>query len=272
MAYNGSPVALEELVIKTEVSLIDQSLSARRAVEPTNADGFGIGWFGRDNRAGIYRSVRPAWNDANLRDLAMHIESPLFIAHVRRSTGTAVQQSNCHPFRYGHWLFVHNGAIEGFPEIKRELAMLVDRKLYSEIGGTTDSELMFYLALTFGLESDPFTALEITAGVIEKAGHDHGIEYPLHMTLGLADGQRLLAARYSSDGTPPTLFHSASVKAMMELFPGEPRIEEIPEDARAVVSEPLSDVSSLWIEVPPATALEVSGGEVRLFPFEPRLP
>ena len=129
MAYSGAPLPLEELVIKTEVSLIDQSLSARRSLEPTNGDGFGLGWYGRDNLPGRYRSTQPAWNDANLRDLALHVESPLFLAHVRRSTGTPVQQSNCHPFRYRDWLFVHNGEIEGFEKIKYDLYTNVHLKI-----------------------------------------------------------------------------------------------------------------------------------------------
>jgi predicted glutamine amidotransferase len=41
IAYCGGRIPLEELVINAEMSLIDQSLSARRAEEPTNADGFG---------------------------------------------------------------------------------------------------------------------------------------------------------------------------------------------------------------------------------------
>ena len=53
---------------------------------------------------GVFHSVEPAWNDRNLRDLAAHVESPLVFAHIRASSGSPVQQTNCHPFRYGRWL------------------------------------------------------------------------------------------------------------------------------------------------------------------------
>ena len=33
--------------------------------------------------------------------------------------------------------------------------LAIDDSLFASIEGTTDSETMFYLALTFGLESDP---------------------------------------------------------------------------------------------------------------------
>jgi len=89
-------------------------MSARLAPQPTNADRFGVGWYGREHKPGVYRSTQPAWNDANLRDLSFQIASPLFLAHVRRSTGTPVQTPNCHPFRHENWLFVHNGLLRGF--------------------------------------------------------------------------------------------------------------------------------------------------------------
>ena len=89
-AYFGHPVLIDELLFRTEHGLIDQSLHSRMGVETTNGDGFGLGWYTAGNKTGPgrYRSVTPAWNDANLRDLAGHIESPLFIAHIRATTGT----------------------------------------------------------------------------------------------------------------------------------------------------------------------------------------
>ena len=115
-AYFGQPVAVEELLFKTDHGLIDQSLHARMGVETTNGDGFGLGWYGTNGaRPGRYRSVTPAWSDVNLRDLAAHVESPLFLAHIRATTGTPVQQTNCHPFRQGQWLFVHNGVHRRLP-------------------------------------------------------------------------------------------------------------------------------------------------------------
>ena len=115
MAWSGQPVIVEELLFKTQHGLVDQSLHSRMGAETTNGDGFGLGWYGAGEGPGVYHSVSPAWGDANLRELAAHIESPLFLAHVRATTGTAIQQTNCHPFRHGKWLFVHNGVIAELP-------------------------------------------------------------------------------------------------------------------------------------------------------------
>ena len=106
---------------------------------------------------GVFRSIEPAWNDQNLRELASHVRSHLFFTHIRAAIGSAVQQTNCHPFRHGRWLFMHNGFIDGFATIKRDLVLAVDESLYPEITGQTDTEVLFNLALSFGLEDDPPT-------------------------------------------------------------------------------------------------------------------
>ena len=178
MAWSGQPVLIDELLLKSPHGLIDQSLHSRLGVEATNGDGFGLGWYGAGEGPGVYHSVAPAWGDANLRDLAAHIESPLFLAHVRAAIGSTVQQTNCHPFRHGRWLFVHNGVVAGFHEMRRELMLAVDPSLFAEICGSTDSEVLFHLALTFGLEQEPLTALERMAGFVEDAGRRHQVAEP----------------------------------------------------------------------------------------------
>ncbi len=190
-AYFGQPVLIDELLFKTKHSLIDQSLHSRLGVETTNGDdGFGIGWYrpGDGVTPGRYRSVTPAWSDTNLRDIASQIESPLFLAHIRATTGTPVQQTNCHPFRHGRWLFVHNGVINGVHAMRRELLFAIDPALFDGVTGSTDSEALFYLALTFGLEEDPLGAVEQAVGFVEATGGSHGVENPVQMTLGFSDG------------------------------------------------------------------------------------
>lgn len=272
LAYSGEAIPLDELILKPQHSLISQSLTARRSESPTNGDGFGIGWYGNGEIPGVYRETRPAWNDENLRDLANHIQSHLFFAHVRAATGTSIQRTNCHPFRHGRWILVHNGLINGFETIRRELILAVEPRLFNEIRGTTDSELMFYIALSLGLEQEPLSALEKMAGLIEHTGRRHGIEYPVQMTLGLGDGKNLYAVRYSSVGRSRTLFHSKSVLALRELDPDNPRLRLVPEDARAIVSEPFGEMTEYWVEIPEGSALVVEAGEIRYQDFVPRAP
>lgn len=151
LAYSGSPVRLEDLLFKPQNSLVVQSKHSKLGATPTNGDGFGVGWYGTGATPGIFRSTEPAWNDRNLRELSALASSRRVFAHIRASTGSAVQQTNCHPFRHGRWLWMHNGLLAGFPAMKRDLAMAVEPALFPEIEGSTDSEMLFFLALTFGL-------------------------------------------------------------------------------------------------------------------------
>ena len=50
---------------------------------------------------------------------------------------------------------MHNGFDRDFHTVKRELALAIDPPLYPMIEGTTDSEILFLLALSCGLEDDP---------------------------------------------------------------------------------------------------------------------
>jgi glutamine amidotransferase len=271
LAYSGSPILLEELLYKTEHSLIDQSLHARLGVETTNGDGFGVGWYGTNIDApAVFRSVEPAWNERNLRELASHVESPLFLAHIRASTGTAVQQTNCHPFRHGRWLWVHNGLVRGFPRLKRELALAVDESLYSSIEGSTDSELLFYLALTLGLEDDPPGAVERMVGLVEEVGQRHGVEHPLQMTIGTADGKSVWAFRYSSEGRSRSLYYSTNVRTLREMYPERPRLQEVSDETRIIVSEPIVELAGAWNEVPESSYGLVCEGDDELHAFRPR--
>jgi predicted glutamine amidotransferase len=269
LAYSGAPVLLEDLLYKPTNSLVVQSRHSRLGVETTNGDGFGIGWYGDGAQPGLFRSIVPAWNDRNLRELADQIRSPLFFAHIRASTGSPVQQTNCHPFRRGRWLWMHNGYIEGLRTVRRDLAMAVDPELYPDIEGTTDTELLFYLALTYGLQADPPGAVARAVGVVEEVGRRRGIEFPIQMTVATTDGATVWAFRYSSEGRSRSLFHSTDVSTLRHQYPDRPELHHLPDDARLVVSEPLGDLRGAWNEVPESSCVLIRDGNEELQPFRP---
>jgi glutamine amidotransferase len=267
MAYTGASIPLETLLFKAEHNLIDQSMSSRSAETPTNGDGFGVGWYGSRPTPGLFRSLRPAWNDFNLRDLAAQIDTHLFLAHVRATSLATVQETNCHPFRHGKWLFVHNGEIFGVEKVRQELLARIDGLVFSEMLGTTDSELMFFLALSLGLEEDPLGALQRMAALVERTGRARGEAESLWMTLGLTDGETIWAVRYASDRNAPTLYYSRSTADLAALNPDLAR--QVGPRARAIVSEPIGRFSEIWQAVPESTALRITDGEVEVLPFQP---
>jgi predicted glutamine amidotransferase len=272
LGYLGSPIEPRELLYDPERSLIEQSRRHAPGLPVPNGDGFGLGWYGRHDAPALFHSDAPAWGDRNLRTLSAEISSPLFLAHVRAATGTPVQETNCHPFSHGRWMFVHNGYIAEHARLRRDLVLAVRPDLFSSIQGTTDSELMFHLALTFGLPEDPIGGLERMAGFIESVAAAAGVGEALQMTIGVTDGERLYAVRYASGREANTLHFSADVESLRLLYPAEERFAHFSSDARVVVSEPLVALPGVWHEVPDGSAMVVEKGQVDQLPFRPRPP
>jgi glutamine amidotransferase len=272
MAYSGEPILADDLLFRPMHSLIDQSLHSKLGATTTNGDGFGIGWYGEGPRPALFKGVEPAWNDRNLRELASQIRTGMLFAHVRASTGSPVQRSNCHPFRYGNQLWMHNGEIADFRTIKRDLLLAVDAELYPDILGSTDSEALFFLALTFGLLSDPFGAVGRAVGFVEHIAYAHGIENPMQMTVATTDGTSLWFFRYSSAKLSRSLFYSTDMTTLRALHPEVEVLAEFGPKARLVVSEPLRDLPGAWNEVPESSAGVVGPYGDEILPFVPVAP
>ena len=206
-AYLGEPLYLEELIAKPRHSLLRQSLRAEEAKVATNGDGFGIGWYGDREVPGVYRDAAPAWADDNLLALAQNLRSGLFFAHVRAATAGANSRQNCHPFRRGRHLFMHNGQIGGYAQLRRTLEGWLPDDLYPERRGATDSELLFLLAMARVEQGQP--AVQAMLSVLDDTMalmRERGVQQPLRFTATLADGESLHAFRIASDGKPPTLY------------------------------------------------------------------
>ena len=269
MAYFGDPILAADLLFRPDHSVIDQSLNSRMGATTTNGDGFGLGWYGESPEPAVYKSTQPAWSDPNLRELAYHVRTPLLFAHVRASTGTAVQRSNCHPFRHGPWLWMHNGLIRGFRELKRDLVLSVDPELYPHIEGTTDSEVLFFLALTFGLDDDPFVAVARAVGFVEDVARVHGQKDAVQMTVATTNGECVWGFRYSTEGRSRSLYYSHDVAQLRRLHPDVAVLRGLGEETRLVVSEPLLDLPGAWVEVPESSAGIVRRGADELRRFAP---
>ncbi len=269
LAYSGAPILLKDALYEGANSLVDQSLHSRLGAEPTNGDGFGVGWYGAPDTPGVYHSTEPAWNDENLRELAGHISSPLFFTHIRAAIGSAVQQTNCHPFRHGNWLFMHNGYINEFATIKRDVVLAIDPSLYPQIQGTADTEFLFHLALTFGLMDDPPAAVAKAIGFIEAIAEQHEVPNPFQGTVATSDGESIWAFRYSTERKSRSLFFTTDIPTLRKMFPEREDLQQYSDDARLIVSEPLGDEAAVWNEVPESSWGVVGpgheGGGIRQF-------
>ena len=142
---------------------------------------------------------------------------------------------------------------------------------FPRIHGSTDTEVVFQLALSYGLEDDPIDALERTVGFVEATAREHGVGSAVQGTFGVADGDTLWAVRYATEGVPRSLFASTDVESLRQLHPDNPRIQQLSPDDRVIVSEPFADLPDAWQEIPPSTAVTVrKGGFLEEKPFNPR--
>jgi predicted glutamine amidotransferase len=61
------------------------------------------------------------------------------------------------------------------------------------------------------------------------------------------------------------------VRALRALHPDRPRLQEVSDETRIIVSEPLVDLPGAWNEVPESSYGVVQEGEDELHPFQPRV-
>jgi predicted glutamine amidotransferase len=160
--------------------------------------------------------------------------------------------------------------INGFEKLRRDVLLAVDTALFDGIAGSADSEVLFHLALTFGLEDEPLAAMERAIGFVEEMARERGVKEAVQMTVGISDGERLWAVRYSSARQSRTLFLSEDVDALRRLHPDNVRLQQLAEGDRVIVSEPLGDLAGAWIEVPESTGLVLEDGDYERRPFKPR--
>lgn len=249
-AYRGEALFIEDIVSSPAHSLIAQSHSAVEARTATNGDGFGIAWYGEKPAPGLYRDILPAWSDCNLISLARQIRSPLFLAHVRAATSGGTRRDNCHPFVHGKWSFMHNGQIENFDRLRRALETMLPDELYVARRGSTDSELIFLLAIHFGLELAPLAAMRETLAFVERLAVHLGVVPDVRFTAAFSDGRKLYAVRYATQEVAPTLYATSMNGS-----------------GYCLVSEPLDDERGHWMEIPDGSAVVIGpdGLEVSLF-------
>ncbi|QFT71894.1 class II glutamine amidotransferase [Ruegeria sp. THAF33] len=254
LAWVGQQRYLDELVLEQEQSLVIQSRNALIGKTPINADGFGLAWYSDRDTPCFYKDTHPAWSDANLKQLAHHTKSRLFLAHVRASTGTATSRNNCHPFGVGRWSFMHNGQAGGHERIRQELDAMIPAHLYLHRMGATESEAIFLIAHGEGLDTDPVGAMARAVGRVEALSRRRGASPYLRFAACWSDGKRVFAARYASDRFAPSLHYKAC------------------KDGIIISSEPLDAINEGWLEIQPNTAIETEGATVTTRAFAPCVP
>ena len=257
LGYLGDPILLDSILYKPEHSLIVQSYQPREMTSGIlNADGFGIGWYhpNQDTDPFTYKNTQPIWSDINLPSISRYVESGCTIAYVRSATsGQAVDLSNCQPFQSGRFLFVHNGFVQNFRQtLYRLIRDRFSDAIYQSINGTTDSEHIFGLFVNELTSANltPAVALRNSLKILAELAKGEEVEFSANIIV--SDGRQLVASRFASPKTPPSLYWLRD-----DLnFP----------KAVIIASEPL--FAGNWHECPAQSIISTGGdGEIEIYPI-----
>ena len=265
VSYLGRPIIIDELLLKPENSLVNQSYDAEEMSQPLNGDGFGLGWYAREIRSqpGLFRSITPAWNNQNLRYNASLIRTPCLFAHIRAASVGVVSEANCHPFHYHDYLLMHNGGIDDFRHIKRDLVRLLNDEFFLWVTGQTDSEHIFAFFLQtlverYGEElpqpEQVAACFQHTFDMMEVLKRHRNIAGNSTYNMLVTDGRRIFGTRYNSSPheASPTLYYATGSR--FESHPnGDCFIRDNKEGRQfvMVVSEKLNEREEDWTVVPP---------------------
>ncbi len=256
-------VSLSSVVLDPEHSLVAQAHAPREMLSGTvNVDGFGVGWYvpegtEHDGEPAVYRSSSSIWSDRSFAGIAPKLRSRSVFAAVRDATpGLPVEETGVPPFSAGPYLFMHNGAIEGFRQTAmRPLRRALSEESYGGLLGVADSETIFaglqdrLRALQSPGTGELADAIEDTVRHVCEVCAGLGVNATLN--LGLTDGEAMVFTRYSLVGAGGSLYYLEDGGA----FPG----------ATVVASERL-DGDPGWRAVPDGhllTADRASGVELR---------
>lgn len=259
LSYLGAPISMGELLYDPSDSIIKQSYAAREIEEPLNGDGFGVGWYHHDRspHPAVFVSVTPAWNNRNLRYLAPKVSSHCIVAHVRAASVGDVAEANCHPFHCKDRLLMHNGGVEHFPRMKRDLCNLLSEEMYAWVKGQTDSEHLFALMLDHLAEEQPTPdqvadAFEAMIADLKKLMQTHAITEPAYLNMVYTDGRISVGLRYVTDRSEALTMYCSEGKKYVctDNVCHMVRGTDKKEHAAMIVSEKLTDIADDFTEVP----------------------
>ena len=134
------------VVSRAHRSLIEAENAVETQAEQ-HGDGWGIGYY-LDNEPYMFRAPQGAAGDQLFRALSVRLQSQTFLVHLRRATVGIIDTLNTHPFRYGSWMFAHNGTIFSFEKFRARMVADIEPQFRHLIFGTTDSEHYFYFLLS----------------------------------------------------------------------------------------------------------------------------
>ena len=219
--YFGKEILFEDILYKQNNSIIKQSYlhkytpfleESNKRDHEVNVDGYGIGWYiNKILKPCYYTSIKTPWNDYNLHRLSKILSTKLIFAHIRAikpfSQGI-VHEFNCHPFNIDNFLFMHNGDLKNYNIYKKKIFNKIDDRIFQLIKGTTDSEYIFALILSF-LKDKQINVNNVKLSIIETIKFINTITDTIFsFNIAITEGNFVIFTRYinNQNENPPSLY------------------------------------------------------------------
>ena len=202
-------------VINSQVhSSLIQAENALVTLSDQHPDGWGVAFY-RERTPHLIKSVDKAMDDQIFKKVSGVVSSQTVVAHIRKATQGDLNILNSHPFQYGKWIFVHNGNLKNFDQYKNKLIEKIDVGLRPFVLGSTDSELVFYLLLSFlkekiALSEENFPAEHLKSAIESTVNFITDFSGPLyggtksapqenHLTMLITNGSHMMALSGGQD-------------------------------------------------------------------------
>ena len=209
LAYIGPEVPLENLLLKPENSLINQTLDPE-AHPQLQLAGWGFGIWSEHllhpEKPLIYRRPSAAFYDDNVEGVIPGLQASTLLAHVRAADYNAavvLADENCHPFSYQGtpWIVAQNGDLPNWKLLQRELLRHCKDTYLQQMRGTTDTEFLYVLLLSLledNSDDGVQRGLEEMLGHIVQAMKDLDLVELTKLKMALVSPNRIIGVNFGS--------------------------------------------------------------------------
>ena len=255
--------------------LIAENALALQSVR--HPDGWGVAYY-NSRFPHLIRNDKQALEDGLFKEVSAVLSTRTLLAHIRQATAGKIGILNCHPFQHGPWTFAHNGMIAGFAEDESVVARLkaqIDPRFHSQLLGTTDSEICFYIFLSHlarkvediyheGVRAElVLEALIETDEVILENAPEPDPEDPNRLTFLVTNGSVMVGQRFRRELYFSTYKNECPERDTCHAY--EPnRCEQAVNDGIVkhliMASERIADNPNVWVELEDGEFVSVDFG------------
>ncbi len=233
--------------------------------------GWGVG-FMQFGEVLLRRRPLDERDEIDLSESLKGMKTDVLIGHVRQPTVGNLRTENTHPFRYRQWLFAQTGTLEGFEQVRERLLDAQPAFLRPNVRGDTDSELFFYLFLSYlhdeghlnGLQVPLLTihealrsALKLVDGVCKDAGVN-----PSSGDILLTNGEHLVGVHRSGKMATLHVADPEDIDALLNPDPGSSdRVRNLAQVQCTVIASEMPELAPGWQRAQPDSFISATRTE-----------